>query len=55
MQILTKTGTRNINFIPREAISGAKVYKLVIKSEGQNKVILKIKQQLYRIGLLFSV
>ena len=24
MQILTKTGTRNINFIPREAISGAK-------------------------------
>ena len=40
MQILTKTGTRNINFIPREAISGAKVYKLVIKSEGQNKVIL---------------
>lgn len=40
MQILTKTGTRNINFIPREAISGEKVYKLVIKSEGQNKVIL---------------
>jgi hypothetical protein len=40
MQILTKTGTRNINFIPRETISGAKVYKLVIKSEGQNKVIL---------------
>jgi hypothetical protein len=41
MQILTETGTRNINFIPRETISGAKVYKLVIKSEGQNKVILE--------------
>lgn len=41
MQILTETGTRNINFIPRETISGSKVYKLVIKSEGQNKVILE--------------
>jgi hypothetical protein len=41
MQILTETGTRNINFIPRETISGTKVYKLVIKSEGQNKVILE--------------
>ena len=40
MQILTKTGTRNINFIPRETISDAKIYKLVIKSEQQNKVIL---------------
>ena len=40
MQILTKSGTRLINFIPRETIDGAKVYKLVIKSEGQNKIIL---------------
>tara|TARA_R100000231_G_C5190022_1_gene123980 strand:+ start:81 stop:470 length:390 start_codon:yes stop_codon:yes gene_type:complete len=40
MQILTKTGTRVINFIPRQTIIGAKVYSLVIKSEGQNKVIL---------------
>ena len=40
MQILTKTGTRNINFIPRQTISGAKVYSLVIKSEAKNKVIL---------------
>tara|TARA_Y100001963_G_scaffold115946_1_gene161033 strand:+ start:331 stop:684 length:354 start_codon:yes stop_codon:yes gene_type:complete len=40
MQILTKTGTRNINFIPRQTISGSKVYSLVIKSEAENKVIL---------------
>lgn len=40
MQILSKTGTRNINFIPRESISDSKTYKLVIKSEQQNKVIL---------------
>ena len=40
MQILTKSGTRLINFIPRETNDGVKVYKLVIKSEGQNKIIL---------------
>ena len=40
MQILTKSGTRVINFIPRETIDGAKVYKLVIKSEAKNKIIL---------------
>lgn len=38
MQILTKSGTRNINFIPRETISGSKTYRLVIKSEAKNKV-----------------
>ncbi len=40
MQILTTSGTRIINFIPRETILGTKTYKLVIKSEAQNKVIL---------------
>lgn len=40
MQILTTTGTRVINFIPRETISGSKTYQLVIKSEAQNKIIL---------------
>tara|TARA_B100000902_G_scaffold51271_2_gene58004 strand:+ start:2459 stop:2815 length:357 start_codon:yes stop_codon:yes gene_type:complete len=40
MQILTTTGTRVINFIPREIISGAKTYQLIIKSEAQNKIIL---------------
>jgi hypothetical protein len=40
MQILSKTGTRNINFIPRQTISDSKTYKLVIKSEEQNKNIL---------------
>ena len=40
MQILTTSGTRIINFIPRETITGTKTYKLVIKSEAQNKVIL---------------
>ena len=39
MQILTTSGTRIINFIPRETILGTKTYKLVIKSEAQNKVI----------------
>ena len=39
MQILTTSGSRIINFIPRETISGTKTYKLVIKSEAQNKVI----------------
>lgn len=39
MQILTTSGTRIINFIPRETITGSKTYKLVIKSEAQNKVI----------------
>lgn len=39
MQILSKNGTRIINFIPREEISGSKTYKLVVKSEGENKVI----------------
>ncbi len=39
MQILTKSGTRIINFIPRETISDSKTYKLVIKSESKNKVI----------------
>jgi len=39
MQILTTSGTRIINFIPRETINGVKTYKLVIKSEAQNKVI----------------
>ena len=40
MNILTKTGTRNINFIPSEAISGSKSYSIVIKSEAQNKTIM---------------
>ena len=40
MQILTTTGTRLLNFISRETISGSKVYKLTIKSEELNKVIL---------------
>jgi len=40
MQILTKSGTRIINFIPRETIDGTKTYKLVIKSEAKNKIIL---------------
>jgi hypothetical protein len=40
MQILTTNGSRFINFIPRETITGTKTYKLVIKSEAQNKVIL---------------
>lgn len=40
MQILTKSGTRFINFIPRETISGSKTYKLMIKSEAQNKILL---------------
>tara|TARA_R100001460_G_scaffold88372_1_gene129858 strand:- start:412 stop:768 length:357 start_codon:yes stop_codon:yes gene_type:complete len=39
MQILTKSGTRLINFIPRETIDGSKTYKLVIKSESENKTI----------------
>ena len=39
MQILTSSGTRIINFIPRESISDSKTYKLVIKSEAKNKVI----------------
>lgn len=39
MQILTTSGLRFINFIPRESISISKTYKLVIKSEAQNKVI----------------
>lgn len=39
MQILTTNGSRFINFIPRETITGSKTYKLVIKSEAQNKVI----------------
>jgi len=39
MQILTTNGSRFINFIPRETINGVKTYKLVIKSEAQNKVI----------------
>lgn len=40
MQILTTNGSRFINFISRETITGTKTYKLVIKSEAQNKVIL---------------
>ena len=40
MNILTKTGTRNINFIPSETISGSKTYSIVIKNEGQNKTIM---------------
>ena len=40
MQILTSSGTRLINFIPRESISDSKTYSLVIKSEAQNKVIM---------------
>ena len=39
MQVITTTGTRIINFVPREEISGSKTYSLVIKSEEQNKVI----------------
>lgn len=40
MQILTKIGTRNINFIPSETIIGTKSYSIEIKSEGQNKVLM---------------
>jgi hypothetical protein len=40
MQILTTSGTRDVNFIPRETILGTKTYKVVIKSEAQNKVIV---------------
>jgi len=40
MQIITKSGTRLINFMPRETIDSGKVYELKIKSEEQNKVIL---------------
>ena len=39
MQIITKSGTRLINFIPREIINSAKTYKLIIKSEAENKII----------------
>mgnify|MGYP000394869209 CR=1 FL=1 len=39
MQILTTIGTRIINGKPRETITSMKAYKLVIKSEAQNKVI----------------
>lgn len=42
MQILTKTGTRNINFIPSETIIGTKSYSIEIKSEAQNKVLMTI-------------
>jgi hypothetical protein len=40
MQIITKSGTRLLNFMPRETIDAAKVYELKITSEEQNKVIL---------------
>ena len=40
MQIITKSGTRLLNFMPRETIDSGKVYELKIKSEEQNKVIL---------------
>ena len=40
MQIITKSGTRLLNLMPRETIDNSKVYKLTIKSEEQNKVIL---------------
>ena len=44
MQILTKEGTRSINFIPSEAINMASNrgfdYNIIIKSEAQNKIIL---------------
>ena len=39
MQVITPTGTRLINLVPREKFSGAKTYSLVIKSEELNKVI----------------
>ena len=40
MQIITKSGTRLLNFMPRETIDSGKVYELKIKSEEQNKIIL---------------
>ena len=40
MQIITKSGTRLLNFMPRETIDAAKVYELKITSEEQNKIIL---------------
>ena len=39
MQILTKNGTRFINFIPRTSINNSKTHSVVIKSEGKNEVI----------------
>ena len=39
MQVITTTGTRLINLVPREKFSGTKTYSLVIKSEELNKVI----------------
>ena len=38
MQILSTTGG-TMNFIPREDISGAKTYSLVVKSENKNKIL----------------
>lgn len=39
MQVLPKSGTNFINFIPRETIVGTD-YTLTIFSEGQNKIIM---------------
>jgi len=40
MQILTDSGYRVINFIPRETIDGTKTYKVEVKSEAENRIIL---------------
>ena len=40
MNILTKTGTRNINFIPRQEIVGLKNYSIIVKDEAKNKILL---------------
>ena len=47
MQIITKSGTRLINFMPRETIDSGKVYELKIKSEEQNKIILTDSNALF--------
>jgi len=39
MQINPTLGVKYINFIPREDILNTKTYKIVIKSEAQNKII----------------
>jgi hypothetical protein len=49
MQIITKSGTRLLNFMPRETIDATKVYELKIKSEEQNKVILTDSNALFNL------
>ncbi len=47
MQIITKSGTRLLNLMPRETIDSGKVYELKIKSEEQNKIILTDSNALF--------